>query len=126
MHIARQANDITIREKNVSNAPVIIAPIALVAAKGIAKRTSDVRIVPRMPLSKVGSTDDTQPRMPLLRITVDIIGVIAKNKTAMPNKTHKNAEVTVITAIKRSVAAIIPMIILAAIAIREQSLLLLQ
>lgn len=34
---------------------------------------------------------------------------------AIPNKTHKNADVTLITLIKRSIPAIIPMMILATI-----------
>jgi len=52
LHFIRHAVDVIISEKNVNNAPVIIAPITLVAAKLIARSTNDVRIVPSIPVSK--------------------------------------------------------------------------
>ena len=42
------------RVKKRSAAPVIIAPITLVAANSIAKRITDVKIVPRIPTISTG------------------------------------------------------------------------
>jgi hypothetical protein len=70
--------------------------------------------------------EQKQFRIPLLRMIEDTTGVIARYTIPTPNKTHKNAGVTVITAVKRRNAVIIPMIILAAIAKKEQEFLLQQ
>lgn len=48
-HLTRQATEVIKREKKNSSAPVINAPIMLVAAKVIPKRMIDVRIVPSIP-----------------------------------------------------------------------------
>ena len=120
VHFARQATDVTVSEKNASNAPLIIAPITLPAANAIPKRITDVKIVPRIPVSKAGRIEHTQPRIPLPRTTAPIIGVNARYTTAMPNKTHKNAGVMVITAVKVRIAVIIPIIILATMELSKQ------
>ena len=100
--------DVTVREKNIRRAPVIIAPNRLVAAKGIARSITDTKIVPRMPATSGVIAGHTQVRLLLFRIIAAVMGRIARYTTAMPKSTHKNAGVTVITAIKRSIAVIIP------------------
>ena len=119
-HFERQATEVNVSEKNVSNAPVIMAPITLVATNSIAKSTTEVKTVPRIPVSKTGKIEQIQPRVPPLRTTADMIDVIARYTIAMPKTTHKNAGVTVITAVKRSTAAMIPIMILATTALNKQ------
>lgn len=123
MHLIRHATVVTISEKNASNAPVMIAPITLVAANVIAKRTIDVKIAPSIP-TKI--TDRLLHTHPDLRITGDTASNIARYTTAMPKTTHKNAGVTVITALNCRNAVIIPIIILATMARPAQSLLQVQ
>ncbi len=77
-HFAKQAKVVTVSEKNVSNAPEIIAPIILVATNSMAKRTIDVKIVPRIPVKSTGSTVHIQPLLPTLFKTAVIIGVSAR------------------------------------------------
>lgn len=64
----RQAVEVIISEKNRRRAPVIIAPIMLVAAKVIARRITEVRTVPRMPLSSAGRIEQKQPLLLFLLI----------------------------------------------------------
>ena len=122
-HFARQADVVIINEKKNSSAPAIIAPSTLVATNSIAKSITDVKIVPKIPVSKTGSIEHTQLRTPLPQIEADDIRVIARYKIAIPNTTHKNTGVMVITAVIVKNAVIIPIIILATIAIPVQSLL---
>lgn len=104
-----------VSEKNRSSAPAIIAPITLVAAKLIAKRIRDVRIVPRMPVISTDNILHTQLRMLIARAAVTINNT-ASATTAIPKVTHKNAGVSAIVAEKTRNAVIIPIIILATIA----------
>ena len=106
--------------------PVIIAPKMLVAAKGIAKSITAVSIVPSIPASKTGTTEQRQHLFETFRIAASVAGVIAKYTTAIPKTINKNTGVTVITAVIRKNAAIIPIIMLAIIAPHEQRLLSLQ
>ena len=48
----RQAVEVTIRKKKNSSPPVRTAPITLVAANSIARRTMERSIVPRIPVSR--------------------------------------------------------------------------
>ena len=119
-HFAKHATDVTVREKNVKRAPEIIAPITLVATNSIAKRTTDVKIAPRIPVKSTGSTAQTHPLLPVPLTTAANIGVNARYTTAIPRTTHKNAGVIVITAVMRSIAVITPTIKLAIIESTEQ------
>ena len=112
MHFIRHATDVIIRDKKKSSAPVMIAPITLVAANVIASRTIDVSTVPSIPVSNTGRLVHTQPD---LRIVGDTASKIARYTTAMPSVTHKKAGVTVITAVKRRNAVMMPIIMLATI-----------
>lgn len=64
-HFTRQAVVVKVSDKNSSKAPEIIAPIKLVAAKDIARRITDVKIVPKIPVSRVGIIPHTQFCSPL-------------------------------------------------------------
>jgi len=83
--------------KNPRARPVMMAPIMLVAAKVMPRRTSDATIVPAMPVKMPGSTEHTQapsypPQAePARRIT-------AGYTTAIPKRTHQKAAVGAITA----------------------------
>lgn len=123
MHFTRQAVAVIISEKNVISKPVIIAPIMLVAANSIARRIIEIKIAPRIPVKRTDRIGQKQFLKPFLRVVADAIRVIARYKTAIPKTTHKNGAVTVITAMKRRNAAIIPINILVIIAIPTQSLL---
>ena len=109
--------------KKASRAPVIIAPIMLVATNSIARSINDAITVPIMPVSKRESAEHLQLRTSLLRIVADNISVSARNTIAIPNKTHKNTGVIVITALMRRIAATTPTIKLKTIATPAQSLL---
>ncbi len=102
---------------------MIIVPIMLVAANSIPRRITDVRTVPNIPVIRTGRMLHTQPRMPAPRIAGAAKSVTARYTTATPSNAHKKVGVTVITAVKLSIAVIIPIIILAAIARPVQSLL---
>lgn len=65
---------VKVSDKNSSKAPAIIAPIRLVAAKDIARRITDVKIVPKIPVSRVGIIPHTQ-LCSLLRINGAVISV---------------------------------------------------
>ena len=113
MHLTRQAVDVIISEKNNSSKPVIIAPAILVAANVIPRRITAVNIVPRIPRSKRGSIMHTHPLTPVDLISGAEISETRRYTTAIPNNTHRNAGVTVITAVIRSTVVITPMITLA-------------
>ncbi len=98
----------------------MIAPMTLVAAKVTAKRIIDTSIAPSIAIRSTGRILQTQPLMPELRIATLVTSVIARYTTAIPSTTHKNAGVTVITAVKVRKAVIIPMIMLATIATPTQ------
>lgn len=115
MHFTRQAVEVIVNEKKVKSAPVIIAPIMLVATNSIAKRITASKIVPSMPVRITDKIGHMQLRLPLF-LTVTAIRITARYTTAIPKTTHKNGAVTVITALKRRNAVIIPIIILAIIA----------
>lgn len=116
-HFTRHTLDVMIKEKNKSKAPVIIAPIILVATNSIAKSITDVRIVPRIPVRKTDREGQRQVRGVLftLRESVPTAKTVSRYTTDIPSNTHKNAGVRVITAVIRSRIVIIPMIMLAPI-----------
>ena len=113
MHFVRQAVDVIKREKKNSNAPVMIAPITLVATKVIAKRITDVKTVPKIPVRIAGRLTHTHSLLPKVRKMVHVTNRTPRYTTAIPNNTHKNAGVTVMTAVILSIAVTIPMIMLA-------------
>ena len=92
------------------------------AANVIPSNITEVNIVPRIPVRRVGSTLHTQHLAPDPRISVMIIGVKARYTTAIPNNTHKKAGVTVITAANFKNAVTTPMMILAITAKKVHSL----
>lgn len=116
-HLTRQAEAEITRAKKRIDAPEIIAPITLVAAKSTARRITDVRIVPKMPVSISGKL--VQPQSDALE-KGDFIRAMAKYTTAMPKITHKKAGVNVITAEYLRKAAIMPIIMLDTAAIPLQ------
>ncbi len=84
------------RAKKPTARPVMMAPIMLVAAKVMPKRSKAVIIVPATPKMKIGRASQMHDRLPSLRET-------AKRRTAgyttpMPKSTQKNAAVGAITA----------------------------
>lgn len=124
MHLIRQVVLIIRSEKNRSNAPVIIAPTTLVAAKVTANSTTEVKIVPKTPVKNVYSTLQMQFRLPALDSAGDTPKSNARNTTAIPPVTHKNAGVTAIVAVIVKMAVTKPIIILAKIARVTQRFLL--
>ena len=88
---------IIIREKKNKSAPDIIAPIILVAAKVMPSKITDVNIVPKTPAKNVLRKSQQWFLSP--KYTDDVIRVIPRYTTAIPNNTHKNAGVTVMTAV---------------------------
>ena len=104
----RHTVDIINREKKNKAAPVITAPAILVAAKVIARRTIEPKTVPSIParieviLVHIQLFEATLPN---ILITLKIK---TRKRTAIPKITHKKAGVTVITAVKRRNAVIIP------------------
>ena len=117
-HFIRQAVEVTVNEKNRRSAPVMIAPITLVAANSIPKRTVENRTVPRIPLKR---DVNTCPEHPLILWVSDAeIRIVARYATAMPKTTHKNAGVTVMTAVILRKAVIMPIIMLETIAVAIQ------
>lgn len=101
----------------------MIAPITLVAANDIDNNISEVRIVPRIPIINAENAGHLQRVSSDLSLFFVPTKASARYTTAIPNTTHKNAGVTVITAEKVRNAVIIPMIMLATTAIPVQSIL---
>ena len=62
-HFIRQAVDVRSIAKNARSAPVIIAPIMLVAAKVTPKRTIDSKTVPKMPVIRTVIVGHRQLRL---------------------------------------------------------------
>ena len=112
-----------IREKNNNKRPVMIAPTTLVAANSIARSTTDIKIVPSIPIRRTGRTAHIQSLIPNPSANDKVISTTARYETAIPNTTHKNAGVTVIVAVIVKNAVIIPIIMLATIASPVQLLL---
>lgn len=119
IHLTRQAVSETTSERNVSSNPEIIAPITLVAANVIPKRTIDTSIAPSIAIKSTERILHTHS-LALPRIFVLVIRVIARYTTAIPRTTHKNAGVTVIVAVKVKNAVIIPMMIAATMLMPRQ------
>jgi hypothetical protein len=107
LHFIRQVAVVIIREKKNNKAPEIIAPIILVAAKVMPSKMMEVKTVPRMPVKKVLRKSQQCP----LPIT-EVNNVIPRNPMAIPSNTHKNAGVTVITAVYLKTAVMMPIIML--------------
>ena len=104
-------------EKKKRRAPVIIAPMALVAAKVTPSSITAVRIVPKIPTSNISKI----PQQVLsAENKEDVKSSMPRKTTAIPKSTHRNAGVTVIIAVKRNSAAITPIIMLAATAMPVQ------
>ena len=122
MQEIKQAVVVIIAAKAAISTPVKIAPKTLVAAKVIAKSTTAskmvIRTAPSQTLSVRQTHSSAQPRL-----LSPAIKASAKNATAIPKTTHKKAGVTVITAIYLNIAAVMPIIMLAARAIIVQSFL---
>ena len=116
----KQAVSKKIKEANANKAPVIIAPIMLVATKVIPKSITDVTIAPKIAVNKTVKTGQIQLFCAMPEKLADFTKIIARYKTAIPKTTHKNAGVKVITAVVRKTAAIIPIITLAITATTEQ------
>ena len=117
---------VSVNEKNRINAPVIIAPIMLVATNSIARSITDVRIVPSMLIRSPLSVAHLQLLSKFLPVKVDTKSVTARYTTAIPKTTHKNAGVTVIAAVIVRNAVIIPSMMLAAVDNNKQLFLQLQ
>ena len=112
--LTRQATEVTVREKKKSNAPTKIVPKMLVAAKVTPKRITETKIEPSIPVSKAFVLSQAQPLGHKYLSALYAIKVIARKPTAIPKITHRNAGVTVITAVKLKTAAIRPISKLAA------------
>ena len=95
----------------------------LVAANGIAKSTTDKRIVPKIPVSTAEVVVETQVEQILWPQSAVAISVAKRNKMAIPKATISNIGVTVITPVILKNATIMPMMILAIAENNKQSLL---
>ncbi len=124
MHFIKQVVLIIRSEKKRSNAPVIIAPITLVAAKVTAKRTTDARIVPKTPVINTGRILQIHLLSPFSLSAGEIPKSNPKNTTAIPPVTHKKAGATAMVAVIVKIAVTKPIIILAKIASVIQRFLL--
>ena len=91
----RQAVDVKISDRNASNAPVIIAPIMLVAANVMPKSTKETSAAPKIPVSSV----DRIAQHLAQGFLAATRSVTARYTTAMPRTTHRKAGATVITAV---------------------------
>ena len=118
-----QAVDAIVIVKKASNIPLKIAPNTLVAANVMAKRITESNMVPKTPTIKVLNAEQRQLRVCAIRRYGAKTKANARYTTAIPKVTHKNTGVTVIIAVKRRIAVVIPMIIPAAIAKKVQSFL---
>ena len=107
------ATEVIIRAKKPSNKPAKIAPITLVAAKLTAKRISESKIVPKIPIISVVNDEHIHLLVPLLSDAAVITAVMPRYTIAIPKVTHKNAGVRVMVALKVRNAVIMPIIILA-------------
>lgn len=107
----RQTELVIKSEKKNSKRPVIIAPITLVAAKVMPRRITDVKIVPRMAVRNVVRLPQQSSALKLR--SAEVRRLMPRNPTAIPKRTHKNAGVIVIRAVKRKIAARTPIIMLA-------------
>ena len=112
-----------IKDTKPKSAPVIIAPIILVATKVIARSTTEVKIAPKTPVSKRDKTGHIQPLLVVLWAEADVAKATIRKATATPKVTHKNAGVRVIVAVMRRNAVTIPTIMLATIDSAEQLVL---
>lgn len=102
--------------KNARSNPAKIAPRMLVAANVMPRRIIDTRIVPKIPKSNVFKEEQKQPSPLEEYEPPEVARSIARYTTAIPRRTHRNAGVMVIVAIKVSIPAITPIIIAATIA----------
>ena len=114
-----------VSDKKNNKSPVIIAPTTLVAANWIARRTTEKRAVPRIAKRFSASAEQAQEESVRRAVAADK-SVTARYATAMPSATHKNAGVTLITAVIVRNAVIIPIIKLEITAKTPHSILLLQ
>lgn len=115
MHFTRQAVDVRSNDKKPSNAPVIIAPIMLVATNSIARSITDNKIVPNIPVRSIVRSGHIHGALVSEHLIKDVeTRITARYTTAIPNATHKNAGVTVITAVMRRKAVTTPIITAAA------------
>lgn len=114
-HFTRQAVVVTVREKAPNNTPTMSAERTLAGVGGIANRITAVRTVTRMPASKTGRTPHLHWHVPF-PCNLSETSKTARYTTAIPNRTHKNAGVTVIIAENCRNAVIIPIITLATMA----------
>lgn len=121
MHLTKHAVDVKMSENAASKTPVTIAPITLVATKVMPKRMTEVKSVTKIPKSSKGRAAHTHSLLQVL----PPIRAFKKSKTrkpkAIPNVTQRNGTVNVITAVKRSMPATIPIMMDAANAKIEQS-----
>ena len=107
-----QPKVVTIRVKKKSNAPNIMAPTILVAAKVTAKSTNAAIKVPKIPVSKTGKTAHKHLLTAMLP-KVAATKVKTNAARAKPNATQKKAGATVITAVRARIAVTAPIIIAA-------------
>ena len=80
----------------------------LVAAKVMPSKITDVKTVPKIPVKKVLKTS----QQPGLELKAEAKSVIPRYTTEIPSNTHKNAGVTVITAVYLKTAVMMPIIML--------------
>lgn len=118
-HFTRQTVDVIRSEKKKRRTPTIIAPKTLVAGNVIANNIIERSIVPNIPARTNDKGVSIQPHNLRHLKLADTIRFTARYTTAIPKRTHKNAGVTVITAVIVSKVAIIPTIALAPIANNE-------
>lgn len=103
----------------------MIAPTMLVAANVIPRSIKPVNIAPSIPVNKTDNIGQIQ-NLSVSLVRAAAIRVIARYTTEIPNITNKNTGVSVIVAVIRRNAAIIPTIMLARMATNGHESLQLQ
>ncbi len=125
-HLIRHTVEVSVRVKKARSKPAKIAPIMLVAAKVIPRRITDVKTVPRIPQRRTFKEEQTQLLCRDEKEQPEVASRMARYTTAMPKRTHEKAGVIVIVPIKRSMPAMMPIIMLATMAKTGQLILQVQ
>ena len=78
MHFTKHAVVVKSKEKKNNNAPVMMAPTMLVAAKVIASKITDARMVPKIPANIMGKLKQKHSLVPIALENTDAKSRIAR------------------------------------------------
>ena len=122
VHLTKQAIDVKMSEKAAKRMPAIIAPMTLVAAKVIPNRITAARSVTRIPKSSNAKVEQIQSLFLEVPLKSDLTKSRISAPKAMPKVTQRKAAGKVMTRVKRSTPATIPIMMEAVTAKIEQSI----